>query len=140
MGWVEDKFAEQATTAALIKGLWNSMRDSIGEVVAEFNTRTSNIVAPISSKDCKAFGQFCRRVEKTNGEFIEVFLDEENRSVNVKDEMPRPICEYGLDATRSRLEFFSVSPDDKRTVLSADLVSKMALEKFLFTPFPNFRT
>lgn len=126
--------------AALINGLSNSLRDSIGEVVVEFNSRVASTTNPISRKDCKSFGQFCQRVEKTNGEFIEVFFDEENRSVNVKDEAPRPICEYGLDATRSRLEFFNVEPDNKRTVLSADLVSRLALEKFLFTPFPNFRT
>ena len=124
MGWVADKIAENTVITKKIEGLWNSLRDSVGEAMAEFQIAVAG--SDVHGKDCKARGRFCIRIEKQDS-FLEVFLDQSHRlvkSANLDSE--RTICGYRLDASRQGLEFFASDPV---AVLSAD--------EFLFMPFPE---
>ena len=144
MGWVEQKIADYKATAAALTPLWNSVRDSIGEAVTDFQY---GIHMPgVGHTDCRARGKMCVRVQKP-GRFIEIFLSDTDQSIKSasggtdltgsrEDGTILDISRYRLKQDRSGLEFYIEGDGGKCVVLSADDVAKRALEKFLFDPFP----
>jgi hypothetical protein len=135
MGWVADKINENTIINTKIVELWNALRDSIGGALLDFQLSVHD--SGVTAKDCKSRGRFCFRVEK-KGSFMEVFLDMPHHLVKsaTLDSEEKTVCGYRLDATRQGLEFFSVQETQEPFPLSAEIVSKLALEEFLFTPFP----
>jgi hypothetical protein len=139
MAWVSDKISENTVISTKIGALWNSLRDSIGDALTEFQLSVHN--SGVSGKDCKARGRFCIRIEK-NDSSIEVFLDLSHRLVKSGslDLEEKTLCGYRLDAARQGLEFFAIQDALSSSPLSAEEVSRIALEEFLFTPFPTVLT
>ena len=108
MGWVEDEFLDHAAYERLTPRLWDSVRDSSGQAVHEFNVRMGG-VAVFQLKDCTARGPHCLRIQKTGEKpSIEVFLDTGDRSFKAAagSGKARRICGYRLLTDRSALEFF----------------------------------
>lgn len=78
MGWIKERAADHRATIAFITPLWNSLRDSIGAAVREFN-ETFNVPG-VDRSDCEARAMPCVRVAKP-GQFIEIFLSESGQSI-----------------------------------------------------------
>jgi hypothetical protein len=145
MGWVEQKIADHLRTKESIVPLWNSLRDSIGEAVTDFQLAVHT--PGVSHGDCRARGRLCIRVQKP-GRFIEIFLPENDQTVQsapgvtelngpIEDGTIQEICRYRLNKDRSGLEFFIQNDRGETEVLSADEVARRVLEPFLFVPFPT---
>lgn len=135
MGWVEQKIKDRQAAHRSLHPLWNSLRDSIGGAVLDFQSFVN--FPHIGSQDCKARGSLCVRVEKSDMSFIEVFLVADDQTIRTaRDDAETIIAKYRLDAKRSNLEFYTESEKGAITV-SAEHVSELALCKFLFEPFPT---
>ena len=130
MGWVEHKIADLQATAKSVTPLWNSLRDSIGEAVTDFQYAIHE--SGVKHGDCKARGKMCVRVQKPD-HFIEIFLSEPDQTIQsvIDDGEPQEIARYRLTENRSGLEF-----SIENIVVSADDIAKRALETFLFERFP----
>jgi hypothetical protein len=140
MGWVQKKIREHQQTAESLVPLWNSLRDSVGDAVAEFKTLVSQ--PGVDHGDCRARGTLCVRVQKP-GRFVEIFLSQSDQTIRIAggsidlagssdDGKDREICRYRLRESGSGLEFFR----NGEGAMSADDVARAALETFLFDPFP----
>jgi hypothetical protein len=119
----------------------NSLRDSIGSAVAEFDTSIDE--SGVSVSDCAARAKPCMRVQKP-GRFIEIFLSPEDRTIRsaVQENGGHSaeevvVCHYRLNSDMPKLEFFVGKEIGDPRVVSADQVAQLALEQFLFTPFPK---
>jgi hypothetical protein len=132
MGWVADKLRDDADYPRLISKLWIDMRDSIGQAVSEFNKTTSEISEDyLAVKDCAAMGQYCRRVTKAFGAlWVEVFLDEETRTLNTSQNVT--VCGYRVKQDRSAAEFFVEDADGP--AIAVEHACQLALKDFIFTP------
>jgi len=139
MGWVEDKFLDKIAIGKLTQPLWDGLRDSVGLAVIEFQEMVPS--ATLRSKDCTSRSSYCIRVERNNGTSLEIYLDTSAQLVHIgsgADEVL--ICSYRLNVDRSNLEFYkeiSLCGKSSFETLTAEAVSKMALEKYLFDPFPT---
>jgi hypothetical protein len=145
MGWVREKIADYKATQQELPRLWNSLRDSIGQSIAEFSDSISR--PSVSHADCSARARPCVRISKP-GQFIEVFLSTSDQSVKIasgtitisssmEDGTICEVCRYRLTPDRSKLEFI-VTDNNGTDWITADAseVSRRALEPFLFEPFP----
>jgi hypothetical protein len=139
MNWVEQKIRDDRTAEASLLPLWSGLRDAIGNAVDHFCQFVHD--PRVASKDCKARGKYCIRIER--GELcLEVFLVPTERVVKYagfgKDEIP--ICRYRLNTDRKALEFFRDANDGEAVVISSEEIAKAALEEFLFEPYPQIIT
>jgi hypothetical protein len=135
MGWVRERIESEVTIAKSIMPLWNTLRDSIGTTVTEYNALT--IGSEVNRLDCQARAVPCIRVQKS-GAFIEIFLSESDGKVKSAVGATcadREICGYRVNGNRTGLEFF-----EGDNILSADDVAQRALEDFLFVPPPTIRS
>lgn len=135
MGWVQDRFREQAAVAKYLPILWAQMRDSIGIAVEEFNQGTAGTVDGASAVDCRAMGRFCRRVTKTTGQILEVYLDEPNHLLKTAAEQGADevvVCAYRWSAERGGMEFVRESEGVPAEPMSAERACELALSPFLF--------
>jgi hypothetical protein len=141
MGWVKDKFNEHLAYAAETPKLWNRVRDSIGEAVVEFNEGTTGTGNTLDHTDCMAKGKYCTRIHKAiDNSSIEVYLDEDNRSLNILRQglmASGEICRYRITEDHKGAEFFVKEPHETalRTI-SVEQACQMAIAEFIFTPFP----
>lgn len=135
MAWVEDKIAEHKLISKSLQPLWNTLRDSIGEAVTEFQLNVHD--SGVSCNGCKTRGRYCMRILRGE-KSIEVFLDLSDRTVKlaILDGDGVPVSGYRPNGTGSALEFFSIAENLPPASISAEEVSRAALEKFLFSPFP----
>jgi len=141
MGWVRERINAQVTMAQSLVPLWNTLRDSVGNAITEYNALVST--PSVEHSDCRARGPLCLRVSKP-GHFIEVFMSEFDQKIKLAQgttgfsgeaESPgdREVCGYRLREDGTGLEFCGSSG------LSSDEVARLALEEFLFTPSPTVR-
>lgn len=140
MGWVEERFASQLLLNKGVPKLWNAMRDSVGQAVIEYNARVPDTAHELTLSDCKAQGRFCRRLErKHTGASLEIYLDESNASLKISlqpSAVSESICGYRLQPSGEVVEFFVATPGGA-IAKTADEASRMAIEDFLFNPFPR---
>ena len=145
MGWVRDKIADYKVTQKELPRLWNSLRDSIGQSIAEFSDSISR--PSVSHADCAARAKPCVRISKP-GQFIEIFLSSSDQSIKIasgtittnsspEDGTIREVCRYRLTPDRSSLEFAVTDNGTDWIAADANEVSRRALETFLFEPFPS---
>jgi hypothetical protein len=138
MGWVEDKFSNRVLVNRALPQLWNAMRDSIGQAVLEYNSRVAGTGQELSSEDCKSNGRFCRRIEKKiDGGVLEVYLDTTDATLKVFQQpssATKAVCSYRLHD--SGLEFFLAMPNGD-IAKTPDAACQMAMDEFLFKPFPR---
>ena len=130
MGWVRTKAIHEPR---VVPQLWDEMRDSIGNAVAEFNALESNASDASSehldAKDCTAMGIYCRRVTKAFGAIsIEVFLQEEDRTLRTSRSV---VCRYRIRSDGSKAEFFLDKPEGS-VAISTEEACRLALEEFIF--------
>jgi hypothetical protein len=132
MGWVEDEFLDRAAYGRLTPRLWDSVRDSVGQSVIEFNTTMGSQFVELQG--CTARGTFCFRIHNIDRDNnIEVFLDTGDLSLKAAVGRGKAIrvSSYRLMTGRSALEFFG-----DEGPLAVDQVCKKAISEFLFAPFP----
>ena len=92
----------------MIVSLWNEVRDSVGQAALDFNERTKGLRGSgptFSTKDCKAQGRYCIRIEKQpEGTSIEIFLDASDDSLksSLNGDEPVRICGYRLTDRKVR--------------------------------------
>src|SRR5258708_203678 len=141
MGWVEDRFQERAIYRLKLGDLWNDLRDSVGTAVQEFNARLFGIItgSAVKLQNCSARGQYCLRLQKSDslgGAIIEIFLEDEALKTSLVNGHPdRVCCFYRVNTDRSGVEFFR-NTETGPVVISAEEACQMALDEFLFKPFP----
>jgi hypothetical protein len=115
------------------------MRESIGQSVIEYNARVSDATNEVSVIDCKSQGRFCRRVErKATTTSLEIYLDEAKASLKIFRQpsgLSESICGYRPQPDGSAVEFF-LAMSDGVIAKTSDEACRMAMEDFLFNPFP----
>jgi len=144
MGWVDDRFKREAATSRKIGPLWDSIRDSIGRAVMEYNRHVSGTDCTVYRADCTAKANMCMRLEMrgTKPRSVEVFIDDNEPSLNVYDGVTKEskeICRYRLNDDLTAIELYSENPDSISTILTVDSACEKALSNFLFRPFPLYR-
>jgi hypothetical protein len=136
MGWVKDRFDEQAAYATEVPRLWNRMSDSIGVSLREFNERTTGASNTLGKTDCRAKGDYCIRILKAiDNSSIEVYLDESSKSLNASrggHTAAGRICGYRITEDRKGAEFFVQDADGIARAVSVDDACKMAIGEFVF--------
>jgi hypothetical protein len=140
MGWVDDTFRERIASETEVPKLWDSLRDSIGLAVEEFNRRTAASLDTLERNNCMAMGRHCLRVRRTlGGSAIEVFLDEQNQSLTVaRNGLNKLVCGYRLSKDLSQAEFFiQKEGDTPERMLPVEEACRRALKELLFSPFPT---
>ena len=141
MGWVKDRFDEQAVYAAEVPRLWNRLRDSIGVAMSEFNERAGGTPNTLGRTDCRAKSDYCTRILKSiDNSSIEVYLDERSQSLNASrggHTAAGKICGYRITEDRKGAEFFVQEPHETALrAISVDEACQKAIAEFIFTPFP----
>jgi hypothetical protein len=133
MGWVDDRFQNDADLKKFVPQLWDAMRDSIGVAISEFNAHSEDASKKyLEAKDCTSMGTYCRRVTKGSGPTcIEVFLQEKKRTLALRQDggTHQKVCEYRIKRDRSGAEFFF---DGTGNPIEVDDACRMALEIFIF--------
>jgi hypothetical protein len=136
MGWVKDRFDEQAVYAVEVPRLWNRMRDSIGVAIREFNERTTGTPNSLDRTDCRDKGGYCTRILKAvDNSSIEVYLDERSQSLNASrggHTAAGKICGYRITEDRKGAEFFVQDAEGNARALTVDDACEMALSEFIF--------
>lgn len=141
MGWVEERFAAQELIKRQTPLLWQQMRDSIGAAVTEYNTRVAETDHGLTLTDCSA-REYCRRIEKKKLQplrYVEVFLDVEGNTLSIftfPGNTTTIVCGYAELQDNSQMRFF-MQKGSSNEHLSADEACELALEDFLFNPFPR---
>ena len=136
MGWVKDRFDEQAAYATEVPRLWNRMSDSIGVSLREFNERTTGTSNTLGKTDCRAKSDYCIRILKAiDNSSIEVYLDESSQSLNASrggHTAAGRICGYRITEDRKGAEFFVQDAAGIARAISVDDACKMAIGEFVF--------
>ena len=105
------------------------MRDAIGTAVEEFNEH-GGPDSPVKRADCKSKARYCVRLEKTSGNTLEVFLDEENDVLSLSD--GSILCGFRAVAETKGLEYYDLGSDEP---IEIEKACRRAIEEFLFKNF-----
>ncbi|HUA18540.1 MAG TPA: hypothetical protein VMB25_07335 [Bryobacteraceae bacterium] len=138
MGWVEDRFASQTALNQGVPKLWNAIRDCFGKAVLEYNSHVVGTGQELTQSDCTSNGRWCKRLEKRTGSSsLEVYLDISVSSLKMfrqPENIMKVICIYRLAKDGSLELFFRALEGD--VVRTPEEACRMAMEEFLFDPFP----
>jgi hypothetical protein len=141
VSWVDDEFKERIVINNGLLALWNTIRDSIGAAVLEYNQRVYQTDAQLSMSDCTAKSRLCVRLEmKRKNRFIEVFIDENEQALSLCYQAAQAcieVCRYRANADRSGVELYVRKPDQTTDITNPEEACKIALYDFLFRPFPT---
>jgi len=133
MGWVEDRFQNEADFKKFVPQLWNAMRDSIGVAISEFNSHMGDKSGEhLEATDCTSMGTYCRRVTRGSGPIsIEIFLNAKTRTLTARQDGATliTVCGYRIRHDRTGGEFFLESTGDS---IEVDIACRGALETFIF--------